>query len=138
VTGVDVIAAALAAGATAGVTGVATSAIEDAYRGLRDRLLGRLAGRAGAAECLAQEQTDARVWAADLGPDLVQVGADRDEQILAVATLLLELASSSAANAGDDRLRVEHNYGAAAVTMTGPITINNSREALPPARPEAT
>ncbi|MEV6305549.1 hypothetical protein AB0M02_39465 [Actinoplanes sp. NPDC051861] len=112
--GVEVIAAALAAGALAGVTGAASAAVEDAYRDLRALLRRRLGG---SAEVLEPEETSAEVWEARLEPVLTGV----DEELTAAADRLLSLTSGN--------LNVANNYGVAAVTMTGNVTINNS---IPP------
>ena len=144
VTGIEVIAAALAAGATAGVTGAASTAVEDAYANLRDLLRRRLAGRGQAEQALEADETEAGRWEADLGADLVQVGADRDEGVLTAAGELLELVAAARSSPGDQAttvhvgdgsVHVENNYGAAAGTMTGPVTINHGREPLPPGSP---
>jgi hypothetical protein len=77
--GVEVILAALAAGAGAGSGDVAKAAMMDAYFSLRDAVKRKLEGRS-----------------IDMPPDvlegeLVEAGADRDEQVLAAAQRVLDL-----------------------------------------------
>jgi hypothetical protein len=61
VTGVELIAAALAAGTAAGITNTANAAVLDAYRGLKELPARRLSGRDQARQCL-----DARAAARQL------------------------------------------------------------------------
>ncbi|MFI5845591.1 hypothetical protein ACIA8K_38395 [Catenuloplanes sp. NPDC051500] len=91
-TGTEVIVAALAAGAVAGSTDVAKSAVSDAYAGLKSLLRGKLAGREAAQQSLEAVETEPGRWQAMLGADLAETGADRDEQVLAAARELLNLA----------------------------------------------
>lgn len=99
-TGVELIATALAAGATAGVTGVASAAVQDAYAGLRDMLRRHLFGRQQAEHALDAEETEPGVWQACLGRDLTETGADQDEEVLATAFALLSLVDRAGAASG--------------------------------------
>jgi tetratricopeptide (TPR) repeat protein len=152
VTGAEVILAALAVGAGAGTSDVAETALMDAYTGLRDALRRRLAGRPQAARALEADETDPGAWQARLGADLTDSGADRDEQVLAAAQRLLEFAGPAGARAGryavdangarqvqagDGTVHVDTNYGAAAGTITGPVSISYGQLPVPQARPEA-
>ncbi len=104
-TGVELIAAALAAGATAGVTGAASAAVQDTYAGLRDMLRRRLLSRHQAEHALDADETQPGVWQARLGRDLTEAGADRDEEVLAAAFTLLSLVDQAGAASG--RYRVD-------------------------------
>lgn len=148
-TGVELIAVALAAAAGE----LATGAVRDAYTVLRDALRRRLSGRSAAEQQLEIEDTDAEVWKARLGYDLVQCGADRDEEVLAAARRLLALTDptnvqvdeyrvdvreASSVQLGDGTVHVDTNYGATAATMATHVTINYSDQPpIPPARPGA-
>jgi hypothetical protein len=101
VTGVELIAAALAAGAAAGITDTTSGALRDAYVGLRELVRRRLAGRGGQAlQALDSEETSPAVWQARLGKELVDFGADRDDQVLAAARHLLARLDPAGAHAG--------------------------------------
>ncbi|MFI0793477.1 hypothetical protein ACH4OY_12395 [Micromonospora rubida] len=80
-TGVELIAAALAAGAGAGTSAAAV----DVYAGLRDALRRRLTGRRAAEQLLEADETDPGVWERRIGAELADSGADRDERILTAA-----------------------------------------------------
>jgi hypothetical protein len=134
VTGVELIVAALAAGAAAGLTDTAGNVIRDAYAGLKTLLANRLGARTKARQALDAQETDPGVWQAHLGGDLVESGADRDEQVLAAARWLLEHADPDGAKTGRYTVNVDTNYGAAG-TFTAPVTIHN--HPLPPAMPGA-
>ncbi|MFF6777963.1 hypothetical protein ACFY8W_31045 [Streptomyces sp. NPDC012637] len=99
-TGVELILAALATGAAAGVTESAGSAVRDAYAGLREALRLRRVAEDGredseTRELLEAEEVEPGLWEARLRERLVEVGADRDEVVLAAARLLLERADGA-------------------------------------------
>jgi hypothetical protein len=101
VTGVELIAAALAAGAAAGITDTTSGAMRDAYVGLRELVRRRLAGRAGqAVQALDMADTDPVVWEARLGEELAGSGTDRDDEVLAAARQLLARLDPAGAQAG--------------------------------------
>ncbi len=89
-TGMEIIAAALAAGATAGVTNTATTAVQDAYTGLKKLLRPWLRGDARTA--LEADETEPDVWQARVGDDLTASGAADDDEVRALAERLLALA----------------------------------------------
>ncbi|MFJ2937889.1 hypothetical protein ACIO8G_34625 [Streptomyces sp. NPDC087219] len=89
-TGVEVIVAALAAGAAAGFTDTVSDAVRQSYTSLRELVRRRLEVRGDAAvQVLDAEEVEPDVWQAQLGEHLVMAGADRDEQILRAAEMLL-------------------------------------------------
>ncbi|MFC0097812.1 hypothetical protein ACFFKH_09750 [Micromonospora marina] len=90
----DLIVTALGAGAAAGLTGAASTAVKDAYVGLK-RLL-RPWVRGGAREALEADETEPGIWQARLGAEITASGADLDEEVLAAARQLLQLASPPA------------------------------------------
>lgn len=152
-TGLEVIVAALVAGASTGAGNAAKTAVVDAYTGLRDLLRRRLAGRSQAVEVLDAQQTDPYVWQARLGPHLAAVGLDRDDEVMAAARRLLDLADPDGTRAskyqldvsgaqqpqiGDNSVRIGINYGNAPGTATGPMTVTYAgAPPVPPAAPEA-
>lgn len=126
-TGVDLIAAALAAAATAGIT----SGVQDAYAGLKTLLVQRLAGRPAAVEALEARETEPGVWQARLGEDLVACGATSDAQILDAARAVLAQAGPAVTYTTYNN--VKENRGGAVGQFYGPVTI------VPPASsPPAT
>ncbi|HEY9367971.1 hypothetical protein [Streptomyces sp.] len=101
-TGVELILAALATGAAAGVSESAGSAVRDAYAGLRDALRRRSSVETGeddaeTRELLQAEEIEPGLWETRLRGRLVETGADRDEDVLAAARLLLERADAAGA-----------------------------------------
>ncbi|WP_201754077.1 hypothetical protein [Micromonospora rubida] len=147
-TGVELIAAALAAGAGAGTS----AAVVDVYTGLRDALRRRLTGRRAAEQLLEADEADPGVWERRIGAELADSGADRDEEILTAAGRLLDLVDPEGSRAGrypvdlrgargaqigDGTLRVDTTYGPTAGIMTGPVSVSYGQLPVPPARPEA-
>ncbi|MFI7426902.1 hypothetical protein ACIBPB_07945 [Micromonospora sp. NPDC049836] len=123
----------------------------DAYTGLRDALRHRLTGRPQAEQVLEGEETDPGVWQARLGAELAEVGADRDEQVLALARQLLalvdpegtrtgkyqvDLRGAQQPQVGDHTVRIDTNYGPTAGTMSGPVTVQYGQLPVPPVQPE--
>lgn len=147
VSGVEIITAALTAGATAGVTATASTAIQDAYTGLRDLLRRRLSGHATGERALDTPPTEVQGWQDRLGEALTEVGADRDDEVLALARRLLTLTDAERLSGvgvdargaqdvqiGDGTVRVGTNQGGAVGTFHGPVTIGGSPP-VPPAPP---
>jgi hypothetical protein len=128
--GVELIAAALAAGASAGLTSTASAAVSDAYAGLK-RLLGqRLVGRQAAA-VLEGDETDAGIWQARLEAGLRESGAADDGEVLAAARALLSRAEPATAKTVN--VDVETNHGAIG-EFHAPVTFNQGTP-RPPAQP---
>jgi hypothetical protein len=143
--------AALAGGVGAGTSDAVRTAVLDAYTGLRDALRRRLAGRQRGLALLDADERDAGVWRTLLGNELVETGADRDEQILAAARRLLELVDPAGAETGkyavevsggqgiqvgDGTVHVDNAYGPTASTISGPVTVSYGQTPVPPVRPE--
>src|SRR5437762_11808649 len=99
-TEVELILAALAAGVGAGTSDAAKAAVVDSYAALREALRNRLAGRARALRVLDAAQAEPDVFQTELGPEIEESGADRDEEILAAARRLLALADPDGTGAG--------------------------------------
>ncbi|MFI9531086.1 hypothetical protein [Micromonospora rosaria] len=119
-TGVELILAALATGAAAGVSTAANSAVADTYAALKGRLSRLLARRGSDVGVLDAE---AEVTPVRLGVALAVCGADADQEVLATAQRLLDLAGADVAGRGD-RFRVDTNFGAVG-TFHAPVTITN-------------
>jgi len=92
---VTLIVAALVAGAAAGAGDVATSAIKDAYAGLKDLIKNKFAGNVAAEAALEKHETSPEAWEPALKAELVENGADQDEEILAAAKALLQDADAA-------------------------------------------
>lgn len=152
-TGLDMIVAALVAGAGVGAGDAAKAAVLDAYTGLRDLLRARLGNSSQVAEIIDAQETDQAVWQAGLGSHLAASGADQDDEILAAARNLLELADPAGTEAGkyrfdlrgaqhlqigDNNVRIENSFGPTAGTMSGPVTVAYPGALpVPPPLPEA-
>ncbi|SCG54510.1 hypothetical protein [Micromonospora halophytica] len=126
-TGVELIAAALAAATTAGIT----SGVQDAYAGLKALLVKRLAGRTAALEALEAGEAEPGVWQTRLGEDLAACGAASDAQILDAARAVL---ARSGPTGTYTTYTVENNHGGAVGQFNGPVTFVHAPPA-PPATP---
>ncbi|PTA46623.1 hypothetical protein [Micromonospora sp. RP3T] len=132
--GVDVIVAALAAGATAGMTESASAAVRDAYAGLKATLRDRLrVRRPDQPDVLEVDETEAGVWKARLGPDLLDSGAAEDQEVVRAAQRLLALVAADRANSVD--VTVASNYGAIGA-FHAPVTFHQGPP-VPPTPPAA-
>ncbi|WP_458691370.1 hypothetical protein [Nocardia tengchongensis] len=97
---VTIIAAALAAGALKGVGETATTVVADAYKGLKALVARRFGASPRAELVLAEHESDPDTWQAPLTVALRDSGAGEDDQILAAARRLLELADPQGSAAG--------------------------------------
>ncbi len=97
---ISLILAALLAGAATGAGKSATEAVQDAYRGLRDALKRRLAGKPAAQDAIEQYTGDPDAWQGNLEVHLRQAGADQDQAVLDAALLVLRRADPAGATAG--------------------------------------
>jgi hypothetical protein len=146
VTGVELIAAALAAGAAAGSQDVAKAAVFEAYNGLRDAIRGRLTGRTSAQEILESAGDEPGHWEASLGTDLTDSGADQDQAILAAAMRVLSLTHPDRVlpglykveDTGTTSIQIDNSYGPTAGTVNGPITVSYGHLPDPPGKPGAS
>jgi hypothetical protein len=92
------ITAALAAGAGAGLKDTTSVAVRDGYTGLKDLLKRRFGGHdEQAVQALEADETEPGVWQARIGDALTASGAADDEQVLAAARQLLDLADPALA-----------------------------------------
>ncbi|GIE29422.1 hypothetical protein Ait01nite_024670 [Actinoplanes italicus] len=145
-TGIELIAAALAAGAAAASQDVARAAVAEAYDSLRNAIRRRLTGRPKAQDVLESVEDEPGHWEASLGSDLAASGADQDQAILAAAIRLLTLTHPEQVQAGlyrveetgNTSIQIDTAYGPTAGTMNGPITVSYGRVPDPPAKPGAT
>ncbi|MEU6022589.1 hypothetical protein [Micromonospora sp. NPDC047134] len=143
-TGIELIVAALAGGATAGLTGAADTAVQDAYAALRDLLRRKLSSRRDAEQVLDAQVPEPSELLSRLGDDLDAVGAGNDSQVLVAAQRLLGLVDPGGTASGryaltahgkTGDLHITTNYGTAASTITGPVTISYGQLPIPPAQP---
>ncbi|NKY44277.1 hypothetical protein [Nocardia cerradoensis] len=97
---VTVIVAALSVGAAKGLGDTASTAVADAYRGLKSLLVRVFGGDSKAELVLTEHESDPDTWQAPMTKLLTDTGAVVDEQVLAAARKVLELADSSGSRAG--------------------------------------
>ena len=102
---VTLITSALLGGASAGLKDTAAQSIKDAYAGLKELIQRRFHGRNEAEVALAQHEAKPEVWAPALREELVQTGADRDEEILEAARCLMALLDPAGSAAGKYRIQ---------------------------------
>jgi hypothetical protein len=78
---------------TALITGtakVAGDAVPDAYKGLKELILKKFAGKPAAEMILDEHEKDPETYAAPLKKNLIEAGIDKDEEIIKAAKELLE------------------------------------------------
>ena len=97
---ISLILAALLAGVAKGAGQTAANAVQDAYRGFRDALKRRLAGKPAAQDAVEQYVTDPEAWKGNLEVHLKQAGADQDQAVLDSASSVMRLADPSGASTG--------------------------------------
>jgi hypothetical protein len=90
----------MATGLTTGPGEKAAAAVGEAYRGLRDALRRRLAGRPAAEDAVEQYTADPEAWKGNLEVHLRQAGADQDQAVLEAASSVLRLVDPAGAAAG--------------------------------------
>jgi hypothetical protein len=98
---VGLIVAALAAGTALGLHGTGGPVVRDAYALLWSRVRRRLASRPDAAMVLSRHAEAPQTWASRLGAELAAAGAAADEDLLAAARAMLELAAAAGYRAED-------------------------------------
>jgi hypothetical protein len=97
---ISLILTAVVAGVAKGAGQNAANAVQDAYRGLRDALKRRLAGKPAAEAALEQYTKDPEAWKGNLEVHLKQAGADQDRAVLEAASSVMRLADPAGASAG--------------------------------------
>src|SRR5690349_10120981 len=109
----------LAALVTGVATGLATgpgesaaAAVRDAYRGLRDALKRRLAGKPAAQDAVEQYVADPEAWKGNLEVHLRRAGVDQDRAVLDAAHSVMRLADPAGAAAGKYTINLAGAQGA--------------------------
>jgi hypothetical protein len=74
----------------AGTAKVAGDAVPDAYKGLKELILKKFAGKPAAEMVLDEHEKDPETYAAPLKKNLIESGIDKDEEIIKAAKELLE------------------------------------------------
>jgi hypothetical protein len=97
---ISILLAALSVGALRGVEQGAEVAISDAYQGLKDLIARRLRGNTPAEVALEEHAQDPDTWEAPLRKALQASRLDQDEEVLASAQRVLQLADPSGTGAG--------------------------------------
>jgi hypothetical protein len=107
---ITLIATALAAGVSAAVKDTAGQAIKDAYESLKG-LIRRKFGSKPIAEAVEQHEAAPDAGRESLKTALADAGADRDEEILAAAKKVLELADPEGAAKGKYNVTISGSKG---------------------------
>lgn len=97
---ISLILAALVAGVAKGTGESATNAVREAYRGLRDALKKRLAGKPAAQEAVEEYAKDPEQWKGNLEVHLRHAGAGTDAAVLDAAATVLRLADPEGTGTG--------------------------------------
>jgi hypothetical protein len=108
---ITVIVTALAAGAALGVQDTAAGAIKDAYASLKALVMKQFAGRMAGELVFARHEDDPQTWQEPLKKELVEVGADRDIDLVAAAQALMSLVDAVGSRAGKYTLDVRGAQG---------------------------
>lgn len=86
----EIILAALLAGIVTGTQNTAARAVQDAYTSLRAALKRRLSGKPAAQEAVEGYVKDPDAWKERLEACLREAGADKDQDVLAAAALVMQ------------------------------------------------
>ena len=129
---ISLILAALLTRVAKGAGQTAANAVQDVYRGFRDALKRRLAGKPAAQDAVEQYITDSEAWKGNLEVHLKQAGADQDQAVLDSASSVMRLADPSGASAGKYTINLAGAQGAQVGTTTNRKTYSKPRL---PARP---
>lgn len=97
---VTLIVAALVAGAASGAGDVVTSAIKDSYVAFKSLIKKKLSGNTAAEVALEKHERSPEAWELALKEELSAAGLDKDEEILAAAGELLDVAKSAGIEVG--------------------------------------
>jgi hypothetical protein len=89
----EIILAALLAGIVTGTQNSVATAVQDAYASFRDALKRRLAGKSAAQEAVEGYVKDPDAWKAQLETHLKDAGVDKDQDVLAAATVVMQYVS---------------------------------------------
>jgi hypothetical protein len=109
-----------------GATKVAGDSVQDAYKGLKNLIQRKFAGKSGAENVLAKHEEKPEDWKEPLKEELVAVGADKDEEIINKAQELMKLANPQEAAQGKYNIKAEQIKGIVGDISGGDInqTIN--------------
>lgn len=104
---------------TALVTGAAEAMGGDAFKSFKDLIKSKFAGKPKAEMILAEHEKQPEVWEAPLKAELVEVGADQDQEILNKAKELLELLKPQEAAKGTFNIKTGDVKGTVAGQISG-------------------
>jgi len=108
---ITLILTALLAGAAKGAGQAAANAVQDAYRGFRDALKHRLAGKPAAQQAVEEYIADPGAWEGNLEVHLKQAGADKDQAVLDSASSVMRLADPPGASTGKYVVNISGGQG---------------------------
>ena len=100
----------------AGVQATAGEAVKDAYAGLKTLLQRKFAGKPVAEVALAEHEKKPDIWKAPLTQGLQETEADQDQEIIAAAQRLIQLAQSQLGDQGSTTVNI---HGPAQGTIIG-------------------
>ncbi|MGL5823400.1 MAG: hypothetical protein ACRCYU_00825 [Nocardioides sp.] len=121
---VSLVVAALAAGALAGVGDVAGQAIKDGYAGLKELVVSRLGGDDHATELVTEYQANPGAHQEPLRKELAALPAGVDQELISVASQVLELADPDGVRAGKYAVTVSGDSAKVVIGDGNNITMN--------------
>lgn len=109
---------------TAGAKTIASEAVKDSYRGLLNLIKQKFQGKPTAELVLAEHEKKPEDWEKPLKTQLIEVGADKNQEIINLAKNLMELIKSENGTDGKYNIKVENAYGSA-IGNQAQVTNNN-------------
>jgi hypothetical protein len=100
----------------AGIQATAGEAVKDAYVGLKTLLQRKFAGKPAAEMALAEHEKEPDIWKAPLTQGLQEREADQDQEIIAAAQRLIQLAQFQLGENGSTTVTI---HGSAQGTIIG-------------------
>jgi hypothetical protein len=102
----SIIVTALSVGAATGAKETVSEAIKDSYHGLKSLVKRKLANKPEAEMVLAKHEEKPEVWEAPLKQALIEVGAERDGEIIEASRNLLTLINPQQAATGKYNVQI--------------------------------
>ena len=112
---------ALAAGAATATTAVADEAVKDTYKGLKILVQRKFAGKPDAELVLAKHEDKPEIWKEPLKAELVEVAADRDDEIIKAAEKLMTVVNEQIGSQTIDRRSGGVYFENGSVHITGDV-----------------
>jgi len=125
----NLILTALGTGAAVGSQSIAGDAIKDAYTGLKTLLQRKFTGKSSAELALTEYENGQGIWEIALKQALMQVQADRDEDIIKAAQKVMEHLQPQQVAMGKYNIQVTGNIQGYAQGDFQQVTMNFEHEA---------